>query len=126
LRDRNSISICSIFLAIAGWFDSPVIGRHGLIGADQAMSVGHGVLGLYLLVMSLAGETTCAFALYSAAAACVTFAAYVLWQLGQYDSLQLFDTTFATAANEYLHLGMGLAMAVFGKLNTASKQLFRE
>jgi hypothetical protein len=120
------IGVLWLALAVAGWFDSPVIGRHGLIGADQAMSIGHGVLGLYLLAMSLAGETTCAFALYSAAAACVTFAAYVLWQLGQYDSLQLFNTTYATTTNEYLHLGMGLAMAVFGKLNTASKQLFRE
>ncbi len=38
--------------------------------------------------MSLAGETTCAFALYSAAATCISFAAYVLWQLGSYNGIQ--------------------------------------
>ena len=115
-----------LVLAIAGWFDTPLIGRHGLVSADRAMSVGHGVLGLYLLVMSLAGETTCAFALYSAAATCISFAAYVLWQLGSYNGIQLFNTTYATTSNEYLHLGLGVTMAVFAKMNTASKQLFKE
>ncbi len=120
------IGVLWILLAIAGWYDSPVVGRHGIVGADRAMSVGHGIMGLYLVVMSLAGETTCAFALYSAAATCISFAAYVLWQLGSYNGIQLFGTTYATASNEYLHLGLGLTMAVCAKMNTASKQLFKE
>lgn len=120
------IGVFCLVLAIAGWFDSPVIGHHGLIGADQSMSVAHGVLGLFLLAMSLGGESTCAFALYASAAACISFGAYVLWQLGNYDSLQLFGTTFVTRSGEYLHLAMGVTMAIFGKMNTARSQLFKE
>jgi hypothetical protein len=120
------LGVLWLALAVAGWFDSPLIGRHGFIVADQTMSVAHAIVGLYLLVMSLSGESTCAFALYSSAGACITFAAYVLWQLGSYDSLKLFNAAYATRSNAYLQVALGVTMAIFGKLNTARSQLFRE
>lgn len=120
------IGVLWLALAIAGWFDSPVVGRHGFIGADQPMSLAHAVLGLYLLATSFSGESSCAIALYTAAAACVSFAAYAVFQLGQYDGVLLFNTTFASASNEYLHLALGFTMAALGKFNTSSKQLLRE
>ena len=76
-------------VAVAGWFDGPVIGRHGLIGADQVMSIGHAIMGVLLLMASFSGESTCAFALYAAGTASVLFAAYGLYELGAYDSIHL-------------------------------------
>jgi len=120
------IGVLLLALAVAGWFGGPVIGPHGFIAADRAMAVGHGILGLYLLAMSLSGESTCAFALYSAAGVCVLFAAYGLFEFSGRDGAVLFNVTYATTSSEYFHLGLGLTMAILAKLNTARKQLFRE
>lgn len=120
------IGVLWLALAVAGWLNGPVIGQHGWIVTDRGMSVAHAVLGVYLLLMSLSGESTCAFALYSSAAACVSFAAYALYDMGSAPAVQLFDLTFASTSSEYLHLFLGITMAVFAKMNTARKQLFRE
>ena len=113
-------------LAVAGWLDTPLIGKHGMIGADEGLSIGHAVIGAFLLVMSMGGESLCAFALYSVGAICIVFAASVLYQLGSYDSLRMFDSFFATRSAEYFHIVLGITVAIFGKMNTARQQLFRE
>lgn len=120
------IGVFWIILAVGASFPNPLVGKGSLIGADAGISAGHGVLGLFLLLMSFTGESTCAFALYAGCATCLTFAGYVLWQLGSYDSLQLFSGVFATRSAEYLHLAAGVTMGIFGKLNTARNQLFKE
>lgn len=54
------VGILWLALTLAGWFDSPVVGRDGLLGVDRANECGSRYCGLYPLAMSLAGETTCA------------------------------------------------------------------
>jgi hypothetical protein len=120
------IGVLLLAVAAAGWMDGPVVGRHGWIGADEAMSIGHAGLGLFLLLMSFGGESMCAFALYASAAISVSFAGYVLYAMGSYDNLRMFDSASMFRSGEYFHLALGLTMAVFGKMNTARKQLFRE
>ena len=46
--------------------------------------------------------------------------------MGSYDNFRMFDSSLLQRSGEYFHLALGLTMAVFGKLNTARKQLFRE
>jgi hypothetical protein len=108
------IGLVWIALALAGWFD-----------ADQEMSVTHGVIGLYLFAMSFAGESTCAFALFASSAACLSFTSYALWLLTLHDSIVVFGSIHATFSTVLLQLGLGIAMAVCGKFNTASTQLIR-
>ena len=120
------IGILLLAVAAAGWMDGPVVGRHGWIGADEAMSMAHACLGVFLLLMSFGGESTCAFALYAASVIIVSFAGYALYQMGSYDNLRMFDAAYAWRSGEYFHLALGLTMAVCGKMNTARKQLWRE
>jgi hypothetical protein len=113
-------------LALAGYLDSPVIGQHGFIAADAGLSAVHAVVGVFLIVFSFAGESSCAFALYVGALALGVFAGYALYQLGSYDVVKLLDSLHATRSAAYFQLVLCVVMVVFGKLNTASKQLFRE
>ena len=109
----------------AGWLDGPVVGSHGWIGADETMSIAHASLGLFLLLMSFGGESTCAFAPYAGGLISILFAAYVLYDMGSYDSMRL-GTGIILRTGEYFHLALGFIMLVCGKMNTARQQLFRE
>ena len=89
------------------------------------MSIGHAIVGILLLVASFSGESTCAFALYVAGTVSVLFASYGLYELGSYDSVNL-GPGVLLRSGEYFHIALGLTMLLFGKLNTARKQLFHE
>ena len=113
-------------LALAGLIDGPAIGRHGYIVADMGLSAVHGAIGLFLLGFSFGGESTAAFGLYAAATVCFIFAAFALYDLGPYDTVKLTDSLSFSRSAAYLHLLSAFLMAVFGKMNTAKQQLFRE
>ena len=115
-----------ILIGILGYLDVPGVGRHGVVEVDSTMSLFHGCVGLILVALSFGGETLCAFSLYMVGGLFVTLAGYVLYQLGSYNSLKLFDLTFATRSAAYLQIALGLTAAVLGKMNTARQQLFRE
>ena len=113
-------------LAIAGFMDGPIVGEHGFIVADTTMSALHGALGLFLLATSFAGESVCAFSLYASAGVCLVLGAFALYNLGSNDLVKLYDLPTLTRSAAYFQLVAAVVMAISGKMNTASKQLFRE
>ena len=119
------IGVLFLVIALAGWMDTPLVGKRGVIAADEALSIGHACVGAFLLVMSFGGESVCAFALYATGFACIGFGAYVLYGMGSYDSIRM-GPSMLSRSGEYLHVALGAVMPVFGKMNTARQQLFRE
>jgi hypothetical protein len=113
-------------LALAGLIDGPAIGRHGFIVTDAGLNILHAMLGLFLLGFSFGGESTAAFGLYASAAVCFIFAAFALYDLGSYDVVKISDDLALTRSAAYMHLVSAFIMSILGKMNTASKQLFRE
>ena len=103
-----------------------MIGRHGIVGVDAGLNVIHGIVGLILIGFSFGGESMCAFGLYVTAGTLVAFAAGALLSMGSFDSARLIDALLCTRSAAYFHLATAVIMGITGKMNTASKQLFRE
>jgi hypothetical protein len=115
-----------LLLAVLGYFDGPVIGRHGMVAVDAGLSTIHALIGLVLIGFSFGGESMCAFGLYITAGTLVAFAAGALYSMGTYDSARLIDALTCTRSAAYFHLAAAVILGITGKMNTASKQLFRE
>ena len=118
------IGLLLAVIGLLGFMNNPVIGPNAAIEADFAQNVAHLVVGLYLFGISFTGESGSAFSLYIAAAVCLLFAGVAYSELGSFERGFLWNATWANRTGIYFHAGMAVLMALCGKMNTASKQLF--
>ena len=118
------IGLFFVLIGLLGFAANPIIGPSAAIEADMGQNIAHLAIGAYLFGISFMGEGAAAFTLYIAASICLFFAALAYQELGSYSRGMLWNTLWANRAGCYFHGCMALVLALFGKMNTASKQLF--
>lgn len=126
---RNvAIGAGALFLVLGAFSCVPnqVVGGEGcLLVSEPYQSIAHTVLGIYLLAMAWKGESSSAFGLFSSSVLCAAFGGVVIWRLGSAEVGYLADHLELVNRNAgYLHIGLAIALAVGGMLNTSRKQLF--
>ena len=116
-----------ILLGTLGFVTNPMVGRQAFILTDSIQDSTHICLGLMLIISGFTGESTATFGLYMAGFLSICFGVIGLYQLGSFSVGYLGNTGLElSSANCWFHIALAAVLLVCGKMNTSSKQLFRE
>lgn len=116
-----------ILLGTLGFVTNPMIGRQAFLLTDTIQDITHICLGLMLVISGLTGESTATFGLYMVGFLSICYGAVGLYQLGSFSVGYLGNTGMQVSSpNCWFHIALAVVLLVCGKMNTSSKQLFRE
>ena len=116
-----------ILLGTLGFVTNPMVGRQAFILTDSVQDITHICLGLMLIISGFTGESTATFGLYMVGFLSACYGAMGLYQLGSFSVGYLGNTGLqVSSVNCWFHIALAGVLLVCGKMNTSSKQLFRE
>lgn len=113
-----------LLTGLIAFVPNPIIGQGALLGRFAPIPTLYGALGVLLLLISLGGEREAAFGLYGIGAS------NLLTSIAAYSQVDRSGTASLTgglrmAQSDILFVAvLGLLFILFGKMNTARKQLF--